>query len=928
MKSRFFNSTIKPVLGVFLLSLIAIIFITISTINTSLDHELQQSEAFIGLVTKDLSTNLNDIVVKMQETSVKLSINSIIFDLEMNGIEDTVYHDIMYGAFKSHEMVVGSVLTSNSELKMLSMFDGSVEEANMVYYSNQWFYNNSYTSRYNTIRLDNKNYLLLELPASMENPDYQIGLIIDPSFVLRSYFRDYPYNIHMLANNGAEILLADDHEIINELQNQYGATYFNQLGPFNRSKYALQVSDMHYYHETILVSDYYQNITIIISKPYRKFAMHNISNGLTTRVLIFGILMIAVVATIVYSSQKTKQWIETDKQFLSDIVEMDKFQISELNKELKFYKDYFIESKLPVLFVNKESFRIVNVNQAAIEYYGYTEDELNEMYLTDICQWEETHDTGLMQVDHINRSGKKEKKIVRLHEGIFNDTDLLIIKVIIDRDADLSSDDFKMEMFHEIRSPLQGAVGAVEMIERASDNFGEYTSIIKRSLNNVLMLTNNVLANGKLNQLKSRVLKADVDLVQLVDEVISTTVYQDRHYNLIAGQVQENIDDVLTVLNSYIINTDGIKLRQILLNLVSNASKYTVDGIVNVTVDVTRKENEDVLVFRVTDTGRGLSKEEIQQIYDEYSTFADDANVTSTGIGMSITKKYVELLGSELHINSEVGVGTTFSFSLLVPATNRHIISITEKKSVLVVDDDEISCDYIKHLLEKELKCYVKTITNESALFTELNHNHYDLLMIDQNLNHYNGIDLIRLVKASINKRVTEIPIIMMTAGSTKDDYENLIETHIHDVIIKPFENEKVIQILADLFNVKEDYQHELCHLLNAEIVEKKVLCETFETVGKEVFVELIQKFIINSSEEILMITERAEKGDFRDIAGMLHRLKGSMSYFGPVECQRLILQLEPLAQNENIAFMDIYRDFVEAHKRLVGELEIIKTNL
>lgn len=915
----------KPVIGIFLLSTLSIVFLTVSSFNDALSYNITRAEDFMSVVMSDIESNIKHSQKDFLEFKSRLPLERIIFEIETGQEVNPIFEETANEMFCNCKITKGIALLKGEDPAVLvNLVDQSHDSITYNYYEEEWVSNANGEFRHHLVTMGEEIYMMMETKIPEIDSEYTLAMIIDFEAILPDHFVKQNYTVHLLAKSGKPIMLGPNDALISELQNIYSPTVFNGGTGYNKEKREITISDFNYYDGHIIISDNYHSITLIIAKPYEKYTLNNTHQGLTTRVVIFGILMTAVIATIIYSSQKTKKWIDVDKQFLNDIIEMDKIQIAELKKELKFYKDYFMDSKLPIMFVDKENFRIVNANKSAMIFYDYTEEEMSELYLTEICKWDADEISDIVSMEHIKRNGNKEYRSVRLQDGSFNDAELLIMMVMNDQVSEVNNDKLKMEMFHEIRSPLQGAFGAVEMIEKATDNFGEYTNIIKRSLSNVLTMTNNVLAHGKLNHQKSKVLYSDFDLVQLVTEVISTTVYQDKHYNLIAGQVQENVDDVLIPLNNYIVNSDGIKLRQILLNLMSNASKYTIDGMINMTVDITRKDSNDILIFRVTDTGTGLSKEEIDKIFEAYTTFSENSNVQSTGIGMGITKKYIEMLGSELHINSEKGVGSTFSFSLEVKGTKRSAMPDGSQKSVLIVDDDEISCDFLKHLLEKELHCYVKTLTNESTLFTELNHNHYDCLIIDQNLNHFNGVDMIRLIKSSINKRLVEMPIVLITASRTTQELKKLSEPYVDEIILKPFENDDVVKALHAIFNTETIYKDDVCKHIDENIIDKKILCETYEAVGKEVFIELITKFIANSADEIKLIKKAATNNDFSKISGILHRLKGSMSYFSPKECQRLLLELEHLALSEEDGFLDTLGIFEKAHEELLVELRNI----
>lgn len=931
IKSKTFRTTFRPILGVCLLIIIALVFLTLSTLNEELEIELGRAEHFMSLLQADVWMNIDDYRASLYEFNEIVPMDKVLFEMETsNGNHDLFMKKSEY-LMKNLDVIAVSLTDLIDNTSIVSgnndqTFDNFDLKEDMI----KWEEDIKGNYRLKSIRANKSNYLMIEIPLEVAGDfhDYGLALIVDYKSLLSDAYVTSEYNVHFIGERGEALQLGEDYKIVNQLQNIYGSEVFNPLGRYKRSKDYLTVGDFHYVNHHIVLSEQVNNINIVLTKAYNKFNIDSLLIGFTIKIIIFAILMIAVILTVIYSSQKTKTWIDSEKQFLNDIIEMDKMQISEVNKELKFYKDYFLESKLPILIIDKESYRIINANRAAIDYYEYSEDELTDMFITEICKWDNHVVSEILTVEHSNRTGKKEQRAVRLQDGVFNDSELIIMMVMADQELSDNSEKMKIEMFHEIRSPLQGAFGAVELIEKATNNYGEYTNIIKRSLSNVLMMTNNVLAHGKLSSQHSKVYESEFDLVKLIDEVITTIVYQDKQYNLIAGHVKENIDDIMIPLNSYVMTSDAIKLRQILINLMSNASKYTHDGMVNLDVDITRKETIDVLVFRVSDSGTGLTKEEIDHIYDDYMTYADNIKVTSTGIGLAITKKYVKMLGSELHISSEKGIGTTFSFSIQVKGTSTSGVANKDQKSVLIVDDDEISCDYLTHLLEKEMNCYVKTLTNEMTLFTELNHNHYDCLIIDQNLNHFNGIDMIKLIKSSINKRLVEMPVILITASRTKHEFKKLSESNLDEIILKPFENDEVINALKEIFNRDETSKHAVCKFVNEEIVDKKIMCETYDSVGKDIFIELVSKFQLNSREELKQIDNFLEDGNFDGISSILHRLKGSMSYFAPIKCNELVLILEGLARNKSIAFKSTFDEYKVIHEELLKELQIICRNL
>jgi PAS domain S-box-containing protein len=578
---------------------------------------------------------------------------------------------------------------------------------------------------------------------------------------------------------------------------------------------------------------------------------------------------------------------------------MDKINLSEVNRELRFYSDFFMESPIPIVVIDKESLRLVKANLQALKFYGYQEQELVNLHLTDICKWDdEQSESMLVNVQHITKDNHVLDQMVRIQDVLFNEDEMLVMLIIGSPAMDVNKvESMKMEMFHEIRSPLQGAVGAVDKIEKATDGYGEYIGIIKRSINTVLNMTNSMLAENKSNQRKNKLFLSEFDLVPLVDEVVSLSVYQDLHYNIIASNINLVRNHTLIPTQHYFMQSDSVKIRQILVNLMSNAIKYTQNGMINLTVEIIEKDQQDVIVFRVADSGVGLTKEQIDHLYDAYETFGNpEEDVIQTGLGMTITKKYVEMLGSELHVSSEYGIGSTFSFSLEVPKLKENTTS-NKQFSILVVDDDEVSLQLIDQLLKKEKSYFVRTLSLETDLLSELNRHNYDLLIIDENLNHFKGSDLRTLIRHSFNKRLSDIPIIMMTASLVDD--ESLDERTSY--IQKPFEEEQLFKLIERLIQSHK----QMNFIIDPNIINDVKLHDTIEGVGFDVFKELVYKFENNSKEEIHAIKQLLANDDYEQTKILLHRLKGSMSYFAPVIAMDLIMNMELMAKvsDENLIY-------------------------
>lgn len=272
------------------------------------------------------------------------------------------------------------------------------------------------------------------------------------------------------------------------------------------------------------------------------------------------------------------------------------------------------------------------------------------------------------------------------------------------------------------------------------------------------------------------------------------------------------------------------------------------------------------------------------------------------------------MLGGSMKIESELNKGSTFIFELDFESIDSHYDRTYDKYSILVVDDDSVSCGFLKHLLEKELSCFVKTLTNEGDLMNELSRRDYQVLLIDENLNNFKGHDLIYLIRQSMNKRLQAMPIVLMSASqqAVGEDYE---------VIKKPFNNELIVECLDKLLRFRA--------LLGQEgepIIDLEILSETKASVGEDVFKRLTQKFLMSAKEDLLEVDAQIDKGSYETIKEILHRFKGSLSYFGALRCQPLLVELEGLIEEDKALFIRKYEVFKQAYDGFENELhKIIK---
>lgn len=927
MKKKKKGSTMSPLLSIVIIAFLAIIFFSIAAFTRSLEAEVDKANEFVAILSQGVKSNYMHYQAQINEMASLDDMSQFVATAPEDRTE-AMFSDLIddiAGLVAGEPYIEAVILHDESKSDEVILMKSEAYHPHLtIEKPSQWGSNELGWYRTLIGQADGQDKMMIQVPIDdHEEPGYLICMQVDISGILADYFSHGDYDVDMMTHDGKHLVNGEKFKVVDELYDIYGADIFMSKDSFELTKEHFYLSEIQYFRQHIIASvPFNELMSVVVIKPYNRFALENSKGYLLGQLGVIGIMIFTMVGTMIYSSSRTNQWVENDRQFLNEMIEMNKIHISELKKEVKFHTDFFDESMLPMMIIDKESLRLMNVNQKAIDFYGYDEDELLELYLSDICKWENNVEdvSGLIQVHHFKKDKTVEENMIRVQEVNYNDSEMLVIMIIGKEPLALQNmKQMKVEMFHEIRSPLQSAIGAVEKIESASNHYSEYTGIIRRSLNNVLTMTNNVLAEGKLSSQMNKVFETEFDLVPMINEIISIAVYQDKNYNILASNINEVIDNTLAPIHHYQIKTDPVKLRQILVNLVSNGTKYTEDGMVNLSVEIMRESQKDIVVFRVSDTGIGLTKEQIDHLYDDYETFVSKPGITSTGLGLTITKKYVELLGSELHVNSELGVGTTFSFSLELESSEISPQNY-EEHSLLVVDDDEVSASYLEKLIRSEMSCHVKSLYNETDLLLELNRHNYDCLIIDQNLNHFKGTDFIELIRKSFNDRIRNIPIILITAEL---DIESILEKgQVQAVLQKPFSNDEIRRVINTL--LANDLEAAYAFEIDEQVVNKAAILETIESVGRDVFIELVGKFIINSKEEMQIIERLILEEDYAQMKLMLHRLKGAMSYFSPVKCMPVIQGLEEMAMAESHTMKETFNTFVKLHADLINELRHI----
>lgn len=362
---------------------------------------------------------------------------------------------------------------------------------------------------------------------------------------------------------------------------------------------------------------------------------------------------------------------------------------------------------------------------------------------------------------------------------------------------------FLANMSHELRTPMIGILGFAQLLEKEDDlnEIKEMSHLVYESGRRLMDTLNSILNLSKIESGSVKIQEDTFDLIPFLFEV--TQIYKSL-------AKQNNIDLIISNKDSELnLVSDKRMLTDIINNLINNAVKFTEAGTITLTEEVIKIDNEPYVKIDVIDTGIGISKENVEFIFEEFRQGSEGIarKYEGSGLGLTVSRKYALLLDGDLSVVSEKGKGSTFTliFPLRKIETENSASSVQQDlqsmnesnnsglKKLLYVEDDEISIQYLNRICPKNFEVF--STRNKIDALKILESNKIDIVLMDINLgNDENGIDITNTIKQI--PKFESIPVVACTAYAMHGDREDFMNKGCDDYISKPFEKSSLIDLL------------------------------------------------------------------------------------------------------------------------------------
>ena len=505
-----------------------------------------------------------------------------------------------------------------------------------------------------------------------------------------------------------------------------------------------------------------------------------------------------------------------------------------------------------------------------------------------------------------------------------------------------AKNEYLANMAHDIRTPINTVLGMNEMILRENTNVevNEYANNIKRASNILVELVNDILDISKIESGNMELLEDSYEVGELLNDIITVIKDKCKKKNL---QFVVNVDKSIPSQ----LYGDENKIKQVLLNLLTNAVKYTQSGTVTFEIKVMNRNGSDnvELYVAVEDTGSGIQQENLNSIFSSFKRIDEIRNtkIEGTGLGLNIVYHLLKLMKSKIEVQSEYGIGSKYYFLLDQKIVNNRPIGeyldsfnsqinrknnykvgfIAPEARILVVDDNEMNLLVASKLL-KDTQMKIDIVSSGFGCLAKINEKKYNLILMDIKMSELDGVETLRRIRGG-NSINVDTPVIALTADVVAGVKEKYLKEGFIDYIAKPidakkFESKVGSYIPKRLCKVVKGNSDKIINNNNLINMAKGL---EFCSNDREMYDEILSTYLQNGLENMKKIMLAYGNEDWTNYSIYIHSLKSTSLTIGAEKLSSLAKQLEEAADKGDIQFIAYNNDIaLDMYKSVLLEIE------